>query len=215
MGKARLSAHGAPNLSKALVGELGAQAANVSYSLAWADGEPFPLRWGEVVPLSFIREYLNKTGASVLTWSMPARRYAQSGAPMTAELLQMGATLGEKLESLPMRVVVIISSDLAHTHLASGPYGFSKAAEPFDLAIAEWARTLNDDALLVKAKSLVGDALSCGYTGLVMLHGIMSRADKQRWQPIHRGPFAIAHPTYYGMLVAGFQPVQDESILVV
>ena len=31
------------------------------------------------------------------------------------------------------RVVVVISADLAHTHLSSGPYGYSNASEPFDL----------------------------------------------------------------------------------
>jgi len=32
------------------------------------------------------------------------------------------------------RVVVVISSDLAHTHQASGPNGYSPSAEPFDAA---------------------------------------------------------------------------------
>ena len=68
------------------------------------------------------------TGAATLTWSMPTRRYAQSGAPMTNELLQLGADLGDVLEAIPQRVAVLISSDLAHTHLASGPpYGYSDA----------------------------------------------------------------------------------------
>ena len=31
------------------------------------------------------------------------------------------------------RVAVVISADLAHTHLKSGPYGYSNASEPFDL----------------------------------------------------------------------------------
>ena len=31
------------------------------------------------------------------------------------------------------RVVVVISADLAHTHLSSGPYGYSNTSEPFDL----------------------------------------------------------------------------------
>ena len=37
------------------------------------------------------------------------------------------------------RKQVLVSSDLAHTHLASGPYGYSPAAEPFDLAVGRWA----------------------------------------------------------------------------
>ena len=38
----------------------------------------------------------------------------------------------EILERSPKRVVIIISGDLAHTHLASGPYGYSNTSEPFD-----------------------------------------------------------------------------------
>lgn len=35
---------------------------------------------------------------------------------------------------LQERVVVVISADLAHTHSADGPYGYSPAAQPFDRA---------------------------------------------------------------------------------
>ena len=149
------------------------------------------------------------TGAATLTWSMPTRRYVQSGAPMTDELLQLGADLGDVLEAMPQRVAVLISSDLAHTHLASGPYGYSEAAVPFDLAIGQWGSTLEDRPLLDTAKSLVASALSCGYTGLVMLHGMLTRSKMAKdnpWQPMKGGPFALEHPTYYGMMVAGFVP---------
>ena len=126
---------------------------------------------------------------------------------MTQELLEIGAALAEQLEALPQRVAVLISSDLAHTHLASGPYGYSPSAEPFDLAIGRWASTLADEPLLTTARSLVADALSCGYTGLVMLHGLLTSPTFGRgdWHPMKPQPFALAHPTYYGMLVAGFQ----------
>lgn len=36
-----------------------------------------------------------------------------------------------------------------------------------------WATTLEDRYLLETAASLVDQALSCGYTGLVTLHGLM------------------------------------------
>ena len=96
------------------------------------------------------------------------------------------------------------TSDLAHTHLASGPYGYSKAAEPFDQAVGQWASTLEPKPLLVTARSLVADALSCGYTGLVLLHGMLSSGVAGEWAPMHQ-PFALEHPTYYGMMVSGFE----------
>ncbi len=43
-----------------------------------------------------------------------------------------GCELFSILEPLKERVAVIISADLAHTHMSSGPYGFSNASEPFD-----------------------------------------------------------------------------------
>ena len=84
------------------------------------------------------------------------------------------------------RKQVLVSSDLAHTHLASGPYGYSPAAEPFDLAVGRWASdpvkhvsvqsrlstqeflsglspvARQAEALLVEAARLAPDALSCG-----------------------------------------------------
>lgn len=46
--------------------------------------------------------------------------------------LPTGGALFRYLDRISKRVVVIISADLAHTHLSSGPYGYSDAAEPFD-----------------------------------------------------------------------------------
>jgi len=94
-----------------------------------------------------------------------------------------------------------VSADLAHTFEASGPYGFNKDAAPFDEALRQWVTTLSSAALLERARGLVPGALSCGYTGLVMLHGALEQLQKsgREW----RGEvLAEFHPTYYGMMVA-------------
>lgn len=54
----------------------------------------------------------------------------------------------QDLDALKEKVVVIISSDLAHTHEASGPYGYSPAAEPYDKACGHWASSLHPTYLL-------------------------------------------------------------------
>ena len=41
-------------------------------------------------------------------------------------------------------------------------------------AVGEWASSLESSALLETAAGYVDDALSCGYTGLVMLHGFIA-----------------------------------------
>ena len=166
--KVELSRRGAPEHAGPLARALQAGGANVSGLLTFADSEPAALRWGEVVPLSF----LARDGAPTLVWSMPQRRYMED-VSMVPELLGLGSQLFDYLEALTERVVVVVSSDLAHTHLASGPYGFSAAAEPFDEAAGAWAATLDAAPLLENATAIVDQALSCGFTGLVMLHGLV------------------------------------------
>ena len=154
----------------------------------------------------------------------------------------IGAELFSILEPLKEKVAIVISADMAHTHLTSGPYGYSNASEPFDQvsgtiithpwshmlaiitypwshmlaiityplphmlaiitypwshmlaiitypwshmlaiitypwshmqAVGVWASTLNSISLLNTAAGLADRALSCGFTGLVMVHGLM------------------------------------------
>ncbi|GFR87174.1 protein CA_C1420-like [Elysia marginata] len=161
--------------------------------------EPFPLRWGEVIPVHFIPG-LNSSSIKFAVLSQPSRRYTQD-VQMIPELLSLGASLYEILEASPKRIAVIVSADLAHTHLASGPYGYSNTSEPFDKACSRWATTLDRKFLLVQAASIVDKALSCGFTGFVMLHGLMEAGGLQTWQS---RVLVNHHPSYYGMMVASF-----------
>ena len=57
---------------------------------------------------------------------------------------------------------MVISADLAHTHKASGPYGYSNASEPFDLVnkyeyIDGWLRM----GLLPPPREFCRHILSC------------------------------------------------------
>jgi hypothetical protein len=76
----------------------------------------------------------------------------------------------------------LVSSDLAHTHLADGPYGFCSCALAFDRAISAWVEPQGSNsevrrerrraALLQEAalQQMLG-AKACGFTGLVLLQG--------------------------------------------
>ena len=155
----------APNLTLALVERLVSLKQNVSGIKNFADSEPAALRWGEVVPLLFVPLQVRQK-VKTIVWSQPLRRYKESKA-MVPELLEVGRLVAEYLEDLEERVLVLVSSDLAHTHLESGPYGYSNASEPFDQAIGRWLENPKKDAesLLVTARNLEDRALSCGFTG--------------------------------------------------
>lgn len=56
--------------------------------VGYGDAEPFPLRWGEVIPLHFLLPSLPTT-TRVLIVSQPNRRYTES-VEMIPELLTLG-----------------------------------------------------------------------------------------------------------------------------
>ncbi|KAL4428144.1 hypothetical protein ABPG75_002233 [Micractinium tetrahymenae] len=124
---------------------------------------PFPLGWDEL-----------RGSARFLLLSFPSRRYNES-VQMAPEVLDMGMALWDALEALPQRVAVLVSGDLAHTHDPAGPYGFSKDAAPFDAAVGRWADSLRADELLGEAARRQHGAKSCGFLGMVMLHGMLHR----------------------------------------
>lgn len=75
-----------PALAESLLAGPGASPGgrNLSGLLAFADSEPMPLRWGEVVPLSFLGARVNTSlpvppdaagRANVSVFSIPTKRY--------------------------------------------------------------------------------------------------------------------------------------------
>lgn len=162
------------------------------------DQTAIPLRWGEIIPLYFIPQVQTR---KFIILSHPSRRYNHSET-MIPELLHLGRSLYLRLHHLKQRVAVIISADLAHTHQKDGPYGYSTSTQPFDDAVGVWLKTLDPTALLETAAGYVNEALSCGYTGLVMLHGMLSEGGLKRWTT---KLLINAHPTYYGMALASMK----------
>ena len=198
--------------AKDLWTDLKGQGCSITALTSYSGYEDVPLRYGEIIPLSFFRPPLhghtlkdstryNNGTPPCLIMSLPNKRYTQ-GANMVEDMVAFGAKLSNSIENkmASNRVVLIVSADLAHTHTSTGPYGFSPAAQPFDDCCAEWARTLFGPPLLEEAKTLLNDAKSCGYLGLVMLHGVLSQRSEAWDCSLH----SISHPTYYGMMVASF-----------
>ena len=202
------AAAGAPVFASALAANLSAAPAgsNVSGLLAFGDSVPMPIQWSEVVPMSLLADVLNGTGAGfpqVAVWAQPQRRLTCASC-MVPELLALGAALAAFADAAPQRVWVLVSADLSHVHSAGvNPYPPNDAvAARFDAAVGVWAAALDRDALVVTAAGLADEALSCGFTGLVLLEGALRAARAAPFTPsLMAGPSA---PTYYGMMVAVF-----------
>ena len=189
------------DLSKALWEDLRNQGCAITGLTSFGGYEDVPLRYGEIIPLSFFRPLQDNSKMKKVILSLPNRRY-QQGSEMVEEMADFGSKLQESIARIfaTNRVAIIVSADLAHTHSDCGPYGFSPSAVPFDNACSAWACTLDEKELLHTARRLLNEAKSCGYLGLVILHGLLTE-EKDSWQCRLR---AVYHPTYYGMLVSSF-----------
>jgi len=167
--------------------------------LAYADSAPMPLGFGENFPLLFFEKAGVLINAQILVVSIPTDRYNHTLA-MMSDTVALGATIFRWAESRPERILFTVSTDLAHRWTAWGPFGYSPSSAPFDVAVGNWARTLQPDYLLKTAATLEPEAYSCGFLGMVALQGAIS-ASGSGWSG---RSLANEHPTYYGMMVATF-----------
>lgn len=107
-----VAVRGAPDMAANLVDDLGTQASNVSALLPWGDSEPAPLRWSEVVPLTFLGALTNTTLQPPPPASPPllrgggpgrAQRPALRHSPSTERHASPAGTPGVVVWSQPLR----------------------------------------------------------------------------------------------------------------
>ena len=157
-----------------------------------------PLRWGEVVPLWFLRDLSTKY--HIL--SIPSRRISNI-VEMIPEIQILGKQLIDYYSKLESDIVLIISGDLSHTHSKNSHFGFRPEAEQLDNLIIKWIKKEDSSILIDEAPHLLENALCCGFAGLVILNEYLKQTNVQ--STVH----SYAHPTYYGMLIASFVEEKD------
>lgn len=154
-----------------------------------------PLRWGEAVPLWFLRELSPEP--KYLLLSQPLRRLDQPEG-LIPQALTLGGDLQEFFESHEQRIVVIISADLSHTHQQEGPYGYNDEAEPSDMLYEQWANSLDKSILTKTLVPKLEHSLCCGFIGFTILQGMIGDQDFSSEVVIR------TTPSYYGMMIARF-----------
>jgi len=81
------------------------------------------------------------------------------------------------------------------------PFGLNANSELMDSTLEKWATTQDISLLHVEAAKYL-DTYVCGYTGFVLLSGILA-GYKTKWDSL---VLSRAHPTYYGMMIVSFLP---------
>jgi aromatic ring-opening dioxygenase LigB subunit len=167
-------------LAAAILAELD-PAVGISYGGNDPAEAVMPLDWGALIPLAFLPEL------PVVVVS-PARDLG----------LDAHIRAGEAIARAPGRIGLVASADHGHAHDPDGPYGFDPAAAEYDERVVQLVRENRLEGLL-ELEDLAGRGKADSLWQMVVLHGALGdgwRAELLSYEA----------PTYFGMLVAVFEP---------
>lgn len=166
--------------------------ATAIYGASGGDGCYTPLDWGAVVPLWFLgSRWPNQPATVTMT---PSR------ALTLRQLYDFGTALAEAAAESGRRVALVASADWGHAHSAEGPYGFDPAAAEFDQMVQDTIRAGDLDSFLNTDLDFADRAKVDGLWQIVTLAGAL------RHTPMRGELLSYQAPTYFGMLVASYQP---------
>ena len=151
-----------------------------------------PMDWGTMVPLWFIIPRCRRKPRIVIV--TPSREIPLS------KNFRFGRIIAETAEAdRKKRVVFVASSDQAHTHRKSGPYGYSPRAKDYDrLVLDALRRNRLADIMAIKA-NLVEAARPDSLWQMTILAGITDRVG------LKAELVSYDVPTYFGMICADFR----------
>lgn len=171
--------------------------ATAIYGASAGDGCFTPLDWGAVVPLWFLGA--RWTPQPMVISITPSRLLSP------AQLADFGTALAEAASQAGRRVALIASADWGHAHQADGPYGIDPASAEFDTMVVDVLEGDDLERLLTTDLDFADRAKVDGLWQAVMLAGAL------RHTPL-RGEFLTYEvPSYFGMLVAAYEPVASSE----
>ncbi|MBF6614820.1 MAG: hypothetical protein IVW55_17050 [Chloroflexi bacterium] len=162
------------------------------YGASGGDGCFTPLDWGAVVPLWFLGARWPTPPAIVSI--TPSRDVALQ------QLYDFGIALDEVAAEVGRRVALVASADWGHAHAAHGPYGYDPASADFDAMIQQTIKAGALDSLLDADLDFADRAKVDGLWQAVMLAGAIHHT------PMKGELLSYQAPTYFGMLVAAYEP---------
>ncbi len=162
------------------------------YGASGGDGCFTPLDWGAVVPLWFL-------GAR---WPDPPSIISMtpSRALTLNQLYNFGKAIAEASAESGKRVALVASADWGHAHDPLGPYGFDPASADFDKMIQQTIKANDLDTLLSTDLDFADRAKVDGLWQAVILAGALHHT------PMRGQLLSYQAPTYFGMLVASYEP---------
>jgi aromatic ring-opening dioxygenase LigB subunit len=149
--------------------------------------------WGTMIPLWFLLKNARLKSRIVIV--TPSREI-----PLRQNI-EFGRIIAEVAEAEKKRIAFVASSDQAHRHRKSGPYGFDERAAEYDRKVVDAIRRDRLDEIMKLDPDLVEGARPDSLWQMAMLVGALSVT------PMRGELVSYQVPTYYGMLCASYRPV--------
>lgn len=184
----------------------GVPVAKASYGGGGASGV-LPLDWGTITPVWFAAYPRNMCGRGDVLSPKPA---SDDGPAIVSVcparglepelLIAFGRALVDAAEADGRRIAYIASCDWSHRHQAEGPYGFSEVAKPADARIVDAMRREDLLSLAAVTQEEISAAAMDGIPQTLILAGVVEKTG------LAVDVLSYEAPTYYGMIVATYQP---------
>lgn len=164
-----------------------------NYGTASGTLSNLPMDWGTLIPLWFFLRINGLRSRIVIV--TPSRE-----VPLRQNY-RFGAVVAEAAEGTKRRIAFVASSDQAHAHEKSGPYGYSPDAAVYDRKVVEAVRRDRLADILAFDPMMVERARPDSLWQMSMLAGVLSRVK------MAGKLYSYEVPTYFGMLCAGYTRV--------
>jgi aromatic ring-opening dioxygenase LigB subunit len=149
--------------------------------------------WGLSVPLYFFGAGTKEQPEVVILG--PTREI-----PLEKTVL-LGEIVARVAEKSNKRVALVASSDQGHAHQPKGPYGYDPAAREYDEMICNIVKEQRLEDLLKMDLGFVDRAKPDSLWQMLILLGAT------RVKPMKGEFIGYQLPTYFGMMVAGYEPI--------
>src|SRR5215211_7347387 len=191
----------------AIARERGIPIALAGYGGNRRDQSVLPLDWGILTPLWFLGHNVNMRGHGDVLADPPVTDIGPPAVIITPSrslpretLVDFGRVVAEMSAAEPRRIGFIASCDWGHAHAATGPYGFHPESAVVDAEVVAAVQANDLLRLIDLDEGRARDAAIDGLWQTLMLGGALDVT------LMNVEFLSYEAPTYYGMLVAAWEP---------
>jgi aromatic ring-opening dioxygenase LigB subunit len=189
-------------------GERGVPIALAGYAGNRRDQSAIPMDWGVLTPLWFLGHGRQMEGYGHVLADAPETDIGAPSVIVTPsrslpreKIVDFGRAVADAAVADGRKVAFIASCDWGHCHKADGPYGYHEASARVDKFVVD---AIENDSIMGLIDLPEQDAKDAAIDGLwqtLMLAGILESV------PMKHDLLRYEAPSYYGMIVASYEPV--------